>query len=105
MSKRVKQKILANVFLWLLWIVLGTLGVLPSFFLDSYIGQSHSIFRPLALILEIILYVLYSFCDRNSLLRYHRPNISQEVISIFYYDKVTIFVSKSDRQVKFPETA
>lgn len=61
MPKRVKQKILANIILWLLWVVLGTIGVLPLFFSGSYIGQSHSIFRPLAALLDTILYIFATF--------------------------------------------
>jgi len=61
MTNRTKQKVLATAILYLLWIVLGTFGILPSFFYDTYIGQTHSIFRPFGALLEIALYVFLTY--------------------------------------------
>lgn len=61
MTNRTKQKILATGFFYLLFMVLGTLGFLPSIFFDSHLGQTHSIFAPMSVLLEILLYVFVTF--------------------------------------------
>lgn len=61
MPKRTKEKFLATASLYLFWIVLGTLGFLPSFFHDTNMGQSHSIFNPLSILLDLALYVFLTF--------------------------------------------
>ena len=61
MPKRTKEKILVTVALYLLWIILGTLGFLPSFFHDSYMGQSHSVFNPISALLDLILYIFLTY--------------------------------------------
>ena len=61
MTKRTKQKILATGFFYLLFIVLGTFGFLPSIFFRSYLGQTHSIFAPISALLDILLYVFVTY--------------------------------------------
>ncbi len=61
MTKRTKQKILATVCFYLLFIVLGTFGFLPSIFFRSYLGQTHSIFAPISALLDVLLYVFVTF--------------------------------------------
>jgi len=61
MNNRTNQKILATVLFYLLFIVLGTFGYLPSPFFRSEMGQSHSIFSPISALLDIFLYVFITF--------------------------------------------
>ena len=61
MTNRTKQKILATVFFYLLFIVLGIFGFLPSIFFRSYLGQTHSIFAPMGALLDIVFYVFVTF--------------------------------------------
>ena len=57
MRTRTKEKILVGLVLFLVWISAGTLGLLPAFS-NTYVGQSHSIFAPMAVLLDIVIYIL-----------------------------------------------
>jgi hypothetical protein len=61
MENRTKHKILATSALYLMWITLGNFGLLPSFFHDSEIGRSHSLFNPLSILLDLALYVFLTY--------------------------------------------
>lgn len=61
MSNRTKQKILATGFFYLLFIVIGTLGYLPSVFFQSYLGQTHSIFAPISALLDVLFYIFVTY--------------------------------------------
>jgi hypothetical protein len=56
-----KQKVLSSLALYVLWIILGLFGVLPTFS-GSYLGQSmatsHSVFIIVPALLDLAIYVL-----------------------------------------------
>jgi hypothetical protein len=59
-STRTNRKILAGLILTFIWIAAGTFGLLPALS-NSYLGASHSMFAPLAVLLDVIIYTLLTF--------------------------------------------
>lgn len=60
MKRRTKHKILGTLCVWLVLIVAGTLEYLPFFFFDTELGRSHSIFAPIAALLDLGFYAVSS---------------------------------------------
>jgi len=60
MQVRTKYKILVTLLIWLLLIVAGSVYGLPTYFTSTDLGRSHSIFAPLAVLLDVGIYIALS---------------------------------------------
>jgi len=61
MTTKRRKTIAVTAVVCVIWIALGSFGFLPSFFFNTYLGQSHSLFAPMAALLDLALYVFFAY--------------------------------------------
>lgn len=60
MQVQPKYTILVTLLIWLMLIVVGSIYGLPTYFTSTDLGRSHSIFAPLAVLLDVAIYIALS---------------------------------------------
>lgn len=61
------RKLVTTLIVYLILIIVGQFGILPTFFFDSDLGQSHSVFSPIAVLLDLGMYMLLTYFLVNAL--------------------------------------